>query len=137
MKARNLLSTLCGIIATMIIIIIGEFVSAIISPLPKGISMQNPEAMKAFVASANASLHITILIIYAVACFIGGWVTASIALEKKMNKAIILGCIFMVVGLYNLVSLSHPTWVIIAGVFVFLPFAYIGGVVASKTSSSK
>ena len=137
MKARNLLSTLCGVIATMIIIIIGEFVSAIINPLPPGVSMQNPVVMKAFVANAPASLHITILIIYAIACFIGGWVTASIALEKKMNKAIILGCIFMIVGLYNLASLSHPTWVIIAGVFAFLPFAYLGGVIASKTSSSK
>lgn len=136
MKIRNILAVVIGIIVSIIIIIIGEALAHIINPLPADVDMHNPEALKAFIANAPISLHLIILCNYALACFVGGLIASSIAIDKKMNKAMSLGGIFMGVGMFSLISL-HPTWVVICSVFIFLPFAYLGGMMSIKISDKK
>lgn len=137
MKIRNILATLCGIIVSLIVIILGEGFAHALYPLPAGVNMQDPEAFKSFIADAPVSLHLIILLNYGLACFLGALTAASIATEKKINKAMSLGGIFMGVGMFSLISLSHPIWVVIASVFVFLPFAYFGGMVSIKMAQRK
>ena len=137
MKLRNILATICGVIVSLIVIIIGEGIAHAMNPLPAGVDMQNPDEFKKFISHAPISLHLIILGNYALACFTGALTAASIATEKKMNKAMSLGGIFMGVGMFSLVSLSHPMWVVIASVFVFLPFAYLGGKLSVNISDRK
>ncbi len=137
MKIRNILSTICGVVASLIIIILGEGIVHALNPLPAGVDMQNPESFKDFISNAPVSLHIIILANYGLACFLGALTAASIAREKKMNKAMSLGGIFMGVGMFSLISLSHPIWVVITSAFVFLPFAYLGGMMSVKMTERK
>ena len=64
-------------------------------------------------------------------------VASVIAIEKKYNKAITVGGILMGLGVFNLVTIPHPTWVVILALLVFLPFAYFGGKLGIKLSSKK
>jgi uncharacterized membrane protein YeiB len=137
MKFRNLIAVVVGVVVSIIIIVIGEALAHIMNPLPEGINMNDPEAFKSFVTNAPVSLHLIILLNYALACFVGGLIASSIAIDNKMNKAMSLGGIFMGVGMFSLISLAHPTWVIISSVLVFLPFAYLGGRMSLKISNQK
>ncbi|MGZ4033770.1 MAG: hypothetical protein ACXVPU_10250 [Bacteroidia bacterium] len=132
MKVRNTLSVIAGVIASVIIIFIGEAIAHNLFPLPADIS--TPEALKKFIAAVPASFHLYILANYAVGCLIGGTIAAWIAEDKKMTKAITLGGLFMGIGLFTLVSVGHPAWVIIVSLFAFLPFAYFGGLIGIKLS---
>ena len=120
MKIKNIIAIVVGIIASMIIIIIGEALVHIANPLPTIIDINDTEALKAHVANSPFSLHLLILLNYALACFIGGLIASSIAIDKKMNQAMTLGGIFMGVGMFSLITL-HPLWVVICSVFIFLP----------------
>ncbi len=137
MKIRNIVAVIAGFSASIIIIIIGEALAHVMNPLPEGVNMNDPESFKIFIANAPVSLHLIILCNYALACFVGALISSSIALDKKMNKAISLGGMFMGVGMFSLISLSHPIWVVVCSVFVFLPFAYLGGKLAVRISTQK
>ncbi len=137
LKFRNLIAVVVGIVVSIIIIIVGEALAHIMSPLPEGINVNDPDAFKTFVANAPISLHLIILFNYALACFVGGLIAATIAIDNKMNKAMSLGGIFMGVGMFSLISLSHPTWVIVFSVLAFLPFSYMGGLMSMKISKKK
>jgi dolichol kinase len=137
MKIRNIVAVIAGFSASIIIIIIGEALAHVMNPLPEGVNMNDPESFKAFISNAPVSLHLIILCNYALACFVGSLLSSSIALDKKMNKAISLGGLFMGVGMFSLISLSHPIWVVVFSVFVFLPFAYLGGMLGVRISTQK
>lgn len=137
MKVRNLIAVFTGIVVSIIIIIIGEALVHILNPLPAGVDMNDPESFKTFITNAPISLHLIILCNYALACFVGGLISSSIAVDKKMNRAMSLGGIFMGVGMFSLISLAHPIWVVIASVFIFLPFAYLGGMIGLRISTKK
>lgn len=137
MKIRNIVAVVSGILVSLIIIVIGEALVHIMNPLPADVDMQNQEAFKAFIANAPVSLHLIILCNYGLACFLGGMTAAGIAYDKKMNRAMSLGGMFMGVGMFSLISLSHPIWVVICSVIVFLPSAYLGGMIGLRISTKK
>ena len=137
MKIRNIVAVIAGFSASIIIIIIGEVQAHVMNPLPEGVSMNDQESFKIFIANAPVALHLIILFNYALACLVGALISSSIALDKKMNRAMSLGGMFMGVGMFSLISLAHPIWVVVCSVFVFLPFAYLGGMLGVRISTKK
>ena len=137
MKLRNILSVVTGVIVGLVIIILGEGIVHAMNPLPSSIDFADPESFRGYIAEAPVSLHLGILGIYALSCFVGGLVTASIAQDKKITRAMTLGGIFMGLGTFNLVSLGHPIWVVVCSFLAFLPFAYLGGFISMKYFSKK
>ena len=137
MNVRNTLSVIGGIVASMIVIFIGEGISFKMNPLPASVDLKNILSVKAYIASAPASLHLMILLIYAAGCLAGGMVSSMIAADKKLSKANTVGGILLGFGIYSLLNVGHPMWVIIVSIFVFLPFAYFGGLIGLRLSTKK
>jgi hypothetical protein len=137
MKIRNILSVIAGLVTGFVIIVLGEGIVHAANPLPANLDMTNTESFKEYISHAPASLHLSILGIYALSCFAGGLVAASIATERKQNRAMTLGGILMGLGTFNLVSLGHPIWVVVVSFFVFLPFAWLGGRIAVRAAKKK
>ena len=134
---RNILSVIVGLVVSFIVIVVGEGITHNIFPLPTTVNINDPESIKTYITTAPASFHLAILIIYALASLLGSFIAAIVALGNKMSRAITVGGILMGLGIFNLVSLSHPVWAIVCGLFVFIPFAYLGGFVGIKISSKK
>lgn len=135
---RNVLSVIVGLILCFILILVGEqIISTHLITMPTALDMKNPEIIKTFIATAPPSFHLFILINYAIATLIGCFFCSIIASSKKITKAVTIGGILTGVGILNMVSVGHPAWVIICGVFAFLPFAYFGGLIGAKLSSPK
>ncbi|MFL5763805.1 MAG: hypothetical protein ACJ77K_07670 [Bacteroidia bacterium] len=137
MKTRNILAVVVGVVVSFVIIILGEGITHAINPLPAGLDMTDADAFREYVSNAPVKLHLEILLVYAIGSFLGALITSSIATEKKMPRAMTLGGIIMGIGTYSLVSVGHPIWVVIISFFVFLPCAYLGGMIALRNAKKK
>lgn len=134
---RNILSVATGLLTSFIIIIILEAFGQILYPPPATINVHDAEAMKEFLSHAPTKVFILILVAYALGSFIGGWISSMIARVNKSGKAMTVGGVLMGVGMYNLMNFQHPLWVVIAGVFAFLPFSFLGGKLGVKMTPPK
>lgn len=58
--------------------------------------------------------------------------------RSNMQAALITGAVLMVGGIMNIIMIPyHPQWFIIADVFMYLPFAWIGYMVAKKKADEE
>jgi len=128
---RNILSIIAGIVAGIIVLFCVELVGHLISP-PPAFDVNDLEAMKAYTANAPAFIFIMLILAYMAGSFAGGFIAGSIARQKKLDNALTVGGVLLGLGTYNLFSLPHPTWVIVFGIVVFIPCAWIGGKLAEK-----
>lgn len=131
---RNILAIIAGILVSGTVIVFVESMSPRIFEIPL---ITNTDELMVFIDAAPASFHLFILLAYALGCFAGGLVTSIIAKDKKSNRAMTVGGIAMGFGVFNLVSLHHPMWVILMSMIAFLPFSYLGARLGIKWSVKK
>lgn len=134
--ARNILSILVGIISSFIAILAIGSIAHIVNPPP--VDPHDTEVFKNYLHNeAPKTLHMILLSAYAIGSFAGGFITAYIALNKKILRAMTVGGLLMGIGIYNLILANYPSWVIGTAFFIFLPFAYFGGRIAKNVTAKK
>ncbi len=105
---------------------------------PMPVDINNPEEFRDYIQhEAPKAFHLLILSGYALGSFTGGFVAAYISHDKKILRGVTVGGILMGLGIYNLMTLQHPTWVIVVAFFCFIPFAYLGGRYGKIISTKK
>ena len=134
---RNLISVFLGVISGIFIIFSLEIVNHIIYPIPKGMDLNNTEALNAYTSAAPMIVFILLIISYSLGSLVGGLVSSSIATYNKMTQSITTGGILMGLGVYNLFMIPHPIWTIIISIFLFIPCSYLGGYLGIKLSTKK
>jgi hypothetical protein len=133
---RNFLSIIVGLISCFLVIFIVEIIGHTLNPLP--VDVNNPEEFRHYIQhEAPEAFYLLVLSGYAIGSFTGGMVTAWISVNKKIIHAMTVGGILMGLGVYNLVLIRHPSWVIVTAFFTFLPFAYLGGRIGKGLSTKK
>ena len=132
---RSILSVLAGVIAGMVVIYGVEMLGHYVYPVPEGLDFKDKEAIKAYIEEAPAGALWFVVLAWALGSFAGGLVASVIAKQTNILHALIVGGLLMIAGIINLVSIPHPTWMWIAGLMVYLPFAWLGGVIGSRSSS--
>jgi hypothetical protein len=134
--ARTILSIIAGLLSGIVVIFVIEIIFHAIKPLP--IDVHDTIRFKNYVHNeAPEAFHIIILSSYALGSFAGGFITAFISLNKKILRSMTVGGILMGIGLNSLVTLEHPSWVIVTAIFIFLPAAYLGGLIGRNFSAKK
>jgi hypothetical protein len=133
---RNILSIVAGVLVGIIVLFCVELTGHLISP-PPAINFNDIEAMKAYTANAPSIVFIMLIAAYMAGSFVGGLVAGTIAKQKKLDNALSVGGILLGLGTYNLFSLPHPMWVVVSGIIVFIPFAWIGGKLAENRIKNK
>ncbi|MDQ3048621.1 MAG: hypothetical protein M3R27_13815 [Bacteroidota bacterium] len=134
---RNILSILGGLITGILFIFIIEGVAHALYPPPSGIDLRDPAVFKEFISTLPVAAGLLILTAYAAGSFFGGLVASLIAVRMKLSKAITIGGILMGLGMFNMITLGHPLWMILFGIVVFVPFSYLGGYMGVKLSHRK
>jgi hypothetical protein len=102
--------------------------------------MSDPNDKKEFaemIARTPASAFLCLVSIYALSSFIGSWIAALIAREKKGQIAMSIGVIVMAGGIANFWMRPHPIWVVVCSLAVYLPAAYLGGKVGVRFTKHK
>jgi len=134
---RNILAVIAGFVAgqivNMSIIVNSGFV---IAP-PEGAIMTTTEGVKEAMARFEAKHFLMPFLAHALGTLTGGCVAALIAASHKMLFALVIGGLFLALGITMISMVGGPAWFITCDLgLAFLPMAWIGGKIGSKMTAN-
>lgn len=132
---RSLGVVVAGLVIGFVLVMAFELAGMRLFPLPAGVDpMGDPESLARAMQAGQVPLGAMVFVVlaYAAGSFGGGWVAARLAAARKLRHALVVGGVLMLAGVSNLVTIPHPTWMVIATLVVFLPLAYAGGRLAQR-----
>ena len=116
---RSILALLSGAILAALLIALVEYLGHTIFPPPPGMDPMDMESVKAAMKDAPAGALIFVLLAWAVGTFAGGSLAVRIAQRAPLVHAGIIGALFLIGGVANMLVLPHPAWFWIPGILVF------------------
>lgn len=129
---RNSIGLITGLVVAFIAIFFVQMINYRLFPLPPEIDPADREAMKAYAVSLPSLAFIVVIVAHALGSFAGSWTACKIADHTKNKLALAMGGFLMLLGLYNILSFQHPLWFIIIDLLVFVPFAWMGYLLADR-----
>jgi hypothetical protein len=122
---RVVLAVLAGLAVGWVVITCIELLNAFVFfPLPPGTDFTNPEALKAAMKDMPAGAFAVVLVAWMLGTLVGVWVAAKIA--RSARPAWVVGAIFLVLTVVNLMSIPHPIWMWVGALLLLLPAAMLG-----------
>jgi len=101
-------------------------------PPPAGLNFEDKAAVADFIANAPIGSALLVILAYALGAFVGGFITQLIFKSRNLIEPLITGSLLLVAGYSTIMANPHPTWMLVVSCSVFLPFAYLGGLVIRK-----
>ncbi|MGE4541421.1 MAG: hypothetical protein AB7D35_09180 [Bacteroidales bacterium] len=129
---RKIIAVLVGILAGFLIIELLEFLRQYFLPFQAEIIIKNngfPDAQE-WIEALPLNYFIFLLIAYLAGSFGAGFLTVTISPHKIL--AFVTGFALLISVVIQVFSLPHPLWFIIVSLSIFLPFAYLGGILSMK-----
>ena len=127
---RNILAVVVGVVIGFIIVFIGDATTHKLNPANDGINEMDKETLKAYIEGMPMYVTVIMVLFWAIAAFVGGFVAAKINKVNWKNVSSITGGILLAATILNLVMVTHPVWMWIAALALILPAAFLGGRVA-------
>jgi hypothetical protein len=123
---KNVLAVFAGILigsaVNMSIIMVGGS----IVPPPTGVDVTNLESLKAAMPTMEPIQFLMPFLAHALGTLIGGIVASLIAPNQQNRVALIVGVVFLVGGILNVIMLPSPMWFnVVDIVFAYLPFSLL------------
>lgn len=129
---RKIAAVLLGLVASMATVMLIEWISHQVYPMPPGMDFNDPEKVRMYVSSLPMGGFLAVLLGWMLGTLVGGITACRIAREKPAVFASIIGAVMLAATVANLVMIPHPTWFSIAGIGVIAA----GTLLAIRWSSS-
>jgi len=129
---RSVLAVVFGLILGAAVILAVQALGHQVYPIPEGLDVRDPEALKAYVAEAPVGVLLFVLAAYALGSFAGGAFAGWYARRAPATHGLIVGAVLLAGGVANLLMIPHPAWFAVACVAVFVPAAYLGARLVRK-----
>jgi len=123
---RKILSALAGLIAAILVFMAFEWVNSLFYPLPIDLDKADHEAMAAYVKTLPTTAFLPVLAGWAAGSFVCGLLIRLISKSGNKISAYLAGLLLMTAGIVNMFTIEHPTWFIVIGLFIFVPFTLLG-----------
>lgn len=121
---RSILAVFLGLVACSVTVGLVEALGMLVYPVPAGINIQEPAAMRAYVESRPFGALLFVLGAWLLASALGPLVASLVHRSKAAKLAPVVGGIFTAIIGLNLISLPHPWWMFTLGLAAPLPIAY-------------
>ena len=131
---RTIAGVVVGVVVAWLTIMLAEFASAPLHPMPAGLDMHDPASVAAFVATLPASALLLVLSGWVLGALTGGYLAARIA--RKPRPALVIGIVIEIGVIANAVMIPHPLWMTIAGVLLPVPAAWLGAKLATRRANA-
>jgi len=95
-------------------------------PMEEGTDMQDPEQMKAYVATLPAMAFLTVLGAHVGQAGVGGWIAARLGASRPMLLAGIVGVLTAAGATYNQITLEGPAWMWVDVPLILIAAWYAG-----------
>ena len=134
MKAvgRSVLAILAGTIVAGLLISAVEAVSSMLFPLPPGLDLHDYEAMRQHIDTLPVGAFLFVLAAWAIGSFGGSWVATRLAGRAKLVHGLIVGGLFLLAGVMNLLMIPHPAWMWAGGILTLVAPSYFGARLAAS-----
>lgn len=129
---RRLVAFFIGITIAVVSFTFVEKLNAMLYPIPTNIDPHDLNQMKTYVAHLPSSALLILLLGWTLGSVICGFVIALISKSESRTPAYIAGLFLTTAGIVDLFMVPHPTWFIIIGMAVFIPFTLLGHLIAPK-----
>ena len=128
---RTILGVIAGLLAAMLLMFGVEAVATSLFPPPPGLDLQNEADLAKLVAMAPFGMKALVVVGWALAGLVGGWVAAKIARHPR-GGAIAVGLLVVAGCILNAVAIPHPLWMSALGVLLPVPLALLVARLAGK-----
>lgn len=129
---NNIPAVILGALIALVLTFILQGVITHIYPLPPGTDMYDAEsAAKAFAVMPRNGLYM-MLGNYCITSFIGGILATLISKREKRNPPLVVGLILTIGSIWNYYLLHEPLWFFLLALLTYIPFTYLGYLVARK-----
>lgn len=115
-----------GIVVAWLVITLSQLLSAALYPPPPGTDLTDPAALADFINTAPVTAMGCVIAGYALAALSGGWVAARISRRHPRLAALIVGALVLLGVVLNYTMIPHPTWMLVSGVLLPVPMAWLG-----------
>jgi hypothetical protein len=82
----------------------------VLFPMPEGTDFQDPEQVKAYVATLPMHAFLVVLAAHVGQAAFGGWTAARMGKSSPMLLAGIVGGLTVIGAVYNQITLEGPAW---------------------------
>jgi hypothetical protein len=133
---KRILAVVAGVFAGAGVIYAIESVSHRLYPPPPGTNLNDPAAIKAWIATLPGSAFFLVLLAYALGSLVGGTVATLLSGRTRLVPALIVGTLLLTLGLVNLATIPQPLWFSVASTALYIPCAWLGGVLVRRPESA-
>lgn len=123
---RSVLAVLAGTVVAGVLIAAVEAVSSAIFPLPPGLDVHDYEAMRRHIDALPIGAFLFVLAAWAIGSFAGSWVAARLATRARVVHGLIVGALFLLAGVLNMLMIPHPWWMWVGGILALAGCSYLG-----------
>ncbi len=115
-----------GLLVAFAIMMALEYLNSFIYPLPDGLDITDPEAVRAFTATLPWTAYILVFVGWVGGAFCAGAVTTYLSGEATYRLSLAVAIILTLGGLINNIMIGHDIFFNIVGLPMFLIFTYLG-----------
>jgi hypothetical protein len=130
---KNILAVLIGLVVGSAVNMGLIMISSSVIPPPEGVDNTTVEGLKAGMHLFQPKHFLFPFLAHALGTFVGAFLAALIAANRKMLFAIVIGVFFLAGGIANILMLPSPLWFTIVDLAgAYLPMAYFAGKLANR-----
>jgi hypothetical protein len=134
---RCIAAVICGAIAGGVFNMAVIMLSWTIYRPPEGADLHDPATMSAYVQSLPLPAFLIILVAHAGGALVGGLVAALIARRAPLVLGAIVGGLFLVGGVVNVMSIPRPLWFAVVDLLSYVPCGMLGARWAPRRGSAE
>ena len=124
---KNILAVIAGLVLGSVVNMGLIMLSGYIIPPPGGADVTTMEGLKESMHLFEPKHFIFPFLAHALGTFFGAFIASLIAANHKMKMALIIGALFLIGGITNIIMLPSPTWFTILDlVGAYIPMAWLG-----------
>jgi hypothetical protein len=129
---RKISAVLLGLLVSFAIVMLVEWLGHQVYPPPPGLDFKNPVQVQQFTSNLPLGAFLFLLLGWFLGTLGGGLTACSVARDKPLVFASVIGAVMLAATIANLAMIPHPTWFSIAAIVVI----GVGTLLASRWSST-
>lgn len=120
-------AVLAGLVAMLLVVAGVEYIGHTLVPPPPDIDLSTPDALRAALRQLPFASLAFVVLAWTLGAFLGALVAAALLPAHRGSAALAIGTVMLLLVAFTVVTIPHPVWMVIAGLALPLPAAWLGG----------
>src|SRR4051812_34857420 len=123
---RSILAVMGGFLAGSLFNMAFIMLSWTVYPPPAGANLSDPATMNSYIASLPIGAFLIVLVAHEGGALVGGCAAALIGARFQLILGAIVGGLFLLGGIVNVLSMPAPLWFEVIDLLLFVPCGILG-----------